>query len=78
MTTLDFLYISLGVGFLMIAVFVSYLLNQVSKSLKIVVGLIENIAKTADTIRMFKNSLISNTLKVISKVLKGEFYVSKR
>jgi hypothetical protein len=71
MSALDFLYISLAVGFLTLVGFLCYLITKVVETLKKVEVMLENIENTTDNVVHFKDKIKSSTLRVISKFLKG-------
>lgn len=77
MTSLDFLYISLGVGFLVLVGFISNLLRQVTATLNKADHIVENIGETTDSVMGIKDTLSSSMLRVISKLLKGGDYVTR-
>lgn len=71
MSSLDFLYISLGVGFLTLVGFLCYLIMKVVQTIEKAQEVIENFENTADGVLNFKDKLKSSTLRVVSKFLKG-------
>lgn len=76
MTSLDFLYISLGVGFLVLVGFLSNLIRQMTVTLTKADHIVDNIGETTDSVMSVKDALSSSTLRVISKFLKGGDYVT--
>ncbi|MDQ5951190.1 MAG: hypothetical protein QG639_467 [Patescibacteria group bacterium] len=77
MSTLDFLYISLGVGFLTLVGFLCYLITKAADTLDKALNIIENLENTTDSVRNLKDSIKSSSLRLVSKILKGGGYASR-
>lgn len=77
MTSLDFLYICLGLGFLTLVGFFSYLLAKVAATLDKALTIVENVEDTTNTVRYFQDSIKSTALRLVSKLLKGGNYASR-
>lgn len=57
MTYLEFLYLALGIGFLVLVGFLSHTLFQVSKTIKEIRPVLEDIRDIADDVRSAKDGI---------------------
>ena len=71
MSSLNFLYISCGIGFLVLVGFACYLLKEMAETMKKMQRVLENLESTTDDIVSFKDGIKTSGLRVVSKLFKG-------
>ena len=69
LTSLDILYLSLSIGFLILVGVISYLVFRVSRTLGNVDTLVEDVDDTAKDIRGLKNHVKGGVFGAVSPVL---------
>lgn len=70
MTSLDTLYYSLALGFLVLVGFVCFTLYQLSQTIKSFKGVVEDVEDITDDVRSVKNSVKLGILSLIGAFLK--------
>lgn len=70
MTTLDLLYICLGVGFLVLVGFLSYAAYQIGKTAKESRNVIANASNITDDVRALKDSIKAGILRPVIGILR--------
>lgn len=70
MTSLDFLYFSLAVGFLILVVFLSLVAYQLTQTLKQLKLVLEDVKDTTKDVQIIKKSIKLGIFNLLSLLLK--------
>lgn len=69
-TSLDFLYIILAIGFAILVGFIAYAVFRLGQTLTMIKEILIDVKDTTSDVRMFRNQIKSTILGIISAILK--------
>lgn len=69
-TSLDFLYIILAIGFAILVGFIAYAAFRLGQTLTMIKEILIDVKDTTSDVRMFRNQIKSTILGIVSAILK--------